>query len=87
MSPYTEFDISGMRQPVNFPTLLHVDQAYAEELAAFADCIRNGTPLPITPQEARGAVELSVAAVRSSQIGKPVALPLSAEHVNAGGQS
>jgi len=76
MSPYTEFDVNGMRQPVNFPTLLHVDQAYAEELAAFAGCIRNGDPLPITPLEARGAVELSVAAVRSSQIGKPVALPL-----------
>jgi myo-inositol 2-dehydrogenase/D-chiro-inositol 1-dehydrogenase len=76
MAPYTEFDVNGMRQPVNFPTLLHVDQAYVEELTAFSNCIRTGAPLPITPQEARGAVELSVAAVRSSQIGAPVALPL-----------
>lgn len=78
MSPFLVADEAGMRQPVNFPALLHVDQAYVEELAAFARTLQQGDPLPITPQEARGAVELSVAAVRSSQIGRPVALPLMA---------
>jgi len=76
MSPFTVADEAGLRQPVNFPALLHVDQAYVDELSAFAALLRNGTPLPITPHEARGAVELSVAAVRSSRTGKPVALPL-----------
>ncbi|HUG16371.1 MAG TPA: Gfo/Idh/MocA family oxidoreductase [Thermomicrobiales bacterium] len=79
MSPFTVADETGLRQPVNFPALLHVDQAYVDELAAFAETLRHDTPLPITPQEARGAIELSVAAVRSSQLGKPVALPLVAE--------
>jgi myo-inositol 2-dehydrogenase/D-chiro-inositol 1-dehydrogenase len=76
MAPFTQADVSGLRQPVNFPTLLHVDQAYVEELAAFARHIRHGDPLLVTPREARGAVELSVAAVLSSRSGEPVALPL-----------
>jgi predicted dehydrogenase len=76
MAPFTSADMQGLRQPVNFPTLLHVDQAYVNELAAFAHSVRTGDPLPITPQEARGAVELSVAAVISSRTGKRVSLPL-----------
>jgi predicted dehydrogenase len=79
MSPYLAADTQGIQQPVNFPTLLHVDQAYVDELAAFARLIRHGEPLPISPQEARGAVELSVAAVLSSERGEPVALPLTSE--------
>jgi len=84
MSPYTVADERGLAQPVNFPTLLHVDQAYVEELMAFTRTIRDGEPLPITPQEARGAVELSVAAVISSQRGAPVSLPLTNEEAGIG---
>lgn len=76
LSPYLSADVNGIQQPVNFPTLLHVDQAYVEELSAFIQAVRFGDPLPITPREARGAIELSVAAVQSSRIGRPVALPL-----------
>jgi predicted dehydrogenase len=76
MSPFTMADTQGLQQPVNFPTLLHVDQAYVDELAAFARTLREGVPLPISAQEARGAVELSVGAVLSSQRGAPVELPL-----------
>jgi predicted dehydrogenase len=79
MSPLTIANDAGLTQPVNFPALLHVDQAYVDELEAFVGALRNDAPLPITPQEARGAVELSVAAVRSSQLGAPVTLPLAAE--------
>lgn len=78
MAPYTVADVTGLRQPVNFPTLLHVDHAYVAELSAFAKAIRNGEPPPLDPTGARGAVELSVAAVLSSERGVPVALPLSA---------
>ena len=78
MSPFTVADQVGLRQPVNFPTLLHVDEAYVEELRSFSAAIHADTPdgLPITPREARGAVELSVAAVLSSQHHAPVRLPL-----------
>jgi hypothetical protein len=68
--------MEGISQPVNFPALLHVDQAYVEELAAFARSITEGAPLPIAPREARGAVELSVAAVLSSERAAAVRLPL-----------
>lgn len=84
MSPYTVADGRGIAQPVNFPTLLHVDQAYVEEITAFTQTIRSDAPLPITPQEARGAVELSVAAVISSRRAAPVTLPLTQEEVDRG---
>jgi predicted dehydrogenase len=78
MSPFLAADRDGLRQPVNFPALLHVDEAYVEELRAFSDAVRrdNADGLPITPREARGAVELSVAAVLSSQRHQPISLPL-----------
>src|SRR5205814_9796606 len=81
MSPFLSADAEGIRQPVNFPALLHVDQAYVEELAAFSRAVTAGEPLLITPREARGAVELSVAAVLSSERGAPVRLPLSGAEV------
>lgn len=84
MSPFTVADGRGIAQPVNFPALLHVDQAYVEELAAFTRTIRDNEPLPITPHEARGAVELSVAAVLSSRRNAPVALPLTQEEADRG---
>lgn len=76
MSPFLAADRVGIRQPVNFPVLLHVDEAYVEELRAFMAHIRNDAPLLVTPEEARGAVELSVAAVQSARSGQPVTLPL-----------
>lgn len=76
MSPYTVADTVGLRQPVNFPVLLHVDQAYVNELAAFSKAVRGETAVPMDPKEARGAVELSVAAVISSREGHPISLPL-----------
>ena len=84
MSPYTVADARGISQPVNFPTLLHVDQAYVDEIVAFTTAIRDDAPLPITPQEARGAVELSVAAVLSSRRAAPVSLPLTQEEADRG---
>ena len=84
MSPYTVADERGLAQPANFPTLLHVDQAYVEEISAFIRAIQEDAPLPITPQEARGAVELSVGAVLSSQRGAPVSFPLTQEEVDRG---
>jgi predicted dehydrogenase len=76
MSPLTVADRQGLTQKLNFPTLLHVDQAYVAEIEAFSRAILAGEPPPLSPHDARAAVELSVAAVRSSESGKPVALPL-----------
>lgn len=77
MSPLTVADKRGLSQPMNFPTLLHVDQAYVDEIEAFARAIMSGDPPPLKPEDARAAIELSVAAVRSSESGGPVFLPAS----------
>lgn len=79
MAPLTTADDRGLSQPLNFDTLLHVDSAYATELAGFARAIREDGPAPMPAEEARGAIELSIAAVRSSQSGQPVSLPLAKE--------
>lgn len=79
MAPLTVADNDGLSQPLNFDTLLHVDSAYATELAGFIKAIREDGPLPMPAEEARGAIELSVAAVRSSQTGRAVSLPLISE--------
>jgi myo-inositol 2-dehydrogenase / D-chiro-inositol 1-dehydrogenase len=76
MSPLTVADRHGITQKMNFPTLLHVDEAYVAEIESFARAIQRGEPPPLSPHDARAAVELSVAAVRSSELGQPVSLPL-----------
>ncbi len=76
MQLLTAAGIHGLNQPANMHVLLHVDQAYVNEIATFARAIRSGQPPELSPHEARDAVELSVAAVLSSQRGLPVTLPL-----------
>lgn len=75
-APFMAADDRGLQEPLNFDTLLHVDQAYADELSAFAHAVRTGEPPPVDPRDARVAVELSIAAVLSSRRGQPVSLPL-----------
>lgn len=74
MSPYEQWTASGMSFPENFDQLLHVDDAYANEIAAVVKAIREGTPVPLDPWNARQAIALSAAAVESSQTGLPVML-------------
>lgn len=80
LSPLTIAGESAMTQPDNFPTLLHVDQAYVDELSAFAHAVRTGEPPPLNPREARNAVELALAVVRSGETGESVVLPLREEN-------
>lgn len=82
MSPLEIWTAGQMRFPENFDQLLHVDDAYLQELAGFAAAVRDDTPPPLDPWNARQAVAISVAAVASSRSGRPVALP---ETTPAGG--
>ena len=75
MSPYEIWTADGMRFPSNFDLLIHVDIAYVNELRQFAASIRDDTPVPLDPWEARQAIALSAAAVESSQTGRSVAIP------------
>lgn len=74
MSPMEIWRADGMAYPLNFSHLLHVDDAYLQELAAFARCVREDSEPPLDPWDARQALALSIAAVRSSQLGQPVTL-------------
>jgi predicted dehydrogenase len=75
MSPYEIWTTDGMRFPSNFALLIHVDIAYVRELQQFAASVRDDTPVPLDPWEARQAISLSVAAVESSKTGRSVVIP------------
>jgi myo-inositol 2-dehydrogenase/D-chiro-inositol 1-dehydrogenase len=73
MVTYSEYRAdTGLRQPLNFGTLLHVGEAYVEELRALADAVSDDTPVPLPPEAARAAVALALAAVQSSAEGRVV---------------
>lgn len=72
MVTLTDYRAEGLRQPINFTTLLHVDDAYVAELRGLADAVLDNTPVPMAPQEARAALAIALAAVRSSEEGRVV---------------
>lgn len=82
MSPLEAWTAGQMRFPENFDQLLHVDDAYIQEIGSFAAAVRDDTPPPLDPWDARQAIAISLAAVESSRTGKPVTL---AEIEQAGG--
>ncbi len=63
---------AGLDQPLNFGALLHIEEAYVAELRALVDAVRDDTPVPLPPTEARAALALALAAVRSSEEGREV---------------
>lgn len=64
----------GYRFPVNFPTLLHVDDAYVAELRGLVDAVVEDSDVPLPPEAGRAALAISLAAVRSSAEGRVVRL-------------
>jgi len=48
------------------------DDPYYKELAAFLDCVTNGTPPPVTGRDGLAALNLSLAALESARTGKVV---------------
>jgi predicted dehydrogenase len=74
MAPARVDSATGTTHPVNWRSLLHVDEAYETELRGFAEAVRDGGPVPMDPWEARQALAMSAAAVKSSQEGRWVAL-------------
>ncbi len=52
--------------------LLHA--AYVAEIAAFTDAVRTGTPVPVNGHDARGALQIALAAAESVATGAPVRL-------------
>ena len=63
---------AGLQQPLNFGTLLHIDEAYVAELRALVDAVVDDLPVPLPPEEARAALAIALAAVRSSEEGRVI---------------
>lgn len=72
MVTFTDYRAEGLRQPINFATLLHIDDAYVGELRGLIEAIETDGPVPMPPQEARAALAIALAAVRSAEEGHEV---------------
>jgi myo-inositol 2-dehydrogenase/D-chiro-inositol 1-dehydrogenase len=70
----TRFSEVGTDYPGSFDMLLHNLPAYARELAELIDAIRARRPVCMPPAEARAALALALAAVRSAQLGRAIDL-------------
>ncbi len=49
-----------------------LSDAYTAELAAFVGAVRDGTPAPVTGEDARSALEIAIAAAQSVETSRPV---------------
>lgn len=68
----TRFRDGGADYPESTHILLHNQTAYVREHAAFVDAVRARGPLPMPPEEARGALRLALGAVESARTGRVV---------------
>jgi predicted dehydrogenase len=74
MAPLAVGSGAQVAYPGNWGSLLHVDSAYSAELGGFAEAVLVDGPVPMDAWEARQALAMSLAAVRSSQEGRWVEL-------------
>ena len=72
------FGDAGADFPGHYEMLLHNLPAYARELAELVDAIRRERPLWLPPGEARAALAIALAAVRSAATGRTVAMDAAA---------
>ena len=75
LSPVTVSTGGSSTRPGNWGTLLHVQEAYVEELRVFAEAVLAGHDAPLAPRDARQALAMSLAAVESSETGRWVKVP------------
>lgn len=67
---------NGVTYPLAYRDLLTVNSTYVNEIAAFIDSVINVRVPPVTGQDARAALEVILAVLRSIERGGPVRLPL-----------
>jgi predicted dehydrogenase len=67
-------DAAGMHAPRVYEHLLHVGHAYEREHEAFLHSVETGEPPPVTPTEARLALQVALAADEAARTGQPVTL-------------
>lgn len=74
MQSATFYGREGATNPISYSTLLHQQDTYTRQLKAFADAVDTRGPLPVTPEEARAALRLALAAQESAERGRAVTL-------------
>lgn len=74
MATLRVIDTQGSHFPANWGTLLHVAEAYRAEIRGFVQAVQRGEPPPLDPWDARQALAIALAFVRSSQEGRWVRL-------------
>ncbi len=74
LTSLVRFGDSGADYPGHYDMLLHNLPAYARELAELVEAIRAGRPVHMPPTEARAALEIALAAVRSAHAGHEILL-------------
>jgi predicted dehydrogenase len=74
----TCFDDAGAHFPSASESLLIVPTAYALEQQLFFQSLLDDEPVPLDARESRAALEMALAAIRSSETGERVTLPLAA---------
>jgi myo-inositol 2-dehydrogenase/D-chiro-inositol 1-dehydrogenase len=70
----TRYGANGADYPGGYEMLLHNLPAYARELAELVAAIRAARPVCLPPSEARAALAIALAAVRSAHSGETVML-------------
>ena len=73
-SPMVQYGEQGIsRQTLRSDEEMFAD-AYVAEVSQFADAIRTGTPPPVTGEDARNALRVALAAMKSHEERRPVQL-------------
>ncbi|ASP23556.1 1,5-anhydro-D-fructose reductase (plasmid) [Antarctobacter heliothermus] len=67
-------DAAGAHHPESLSLNLSGGQTYVRQLAAFVDAIRSGQTLAVTPQDARLALAVTLAAIESAETGRRIAV-------------
>ncbi len=66
----------GAILPRYFRFMSTTEYAFQAEIGHFVECVRTGRSPSISPEDARAALEMALAAQRSAETGKPVAFSL-----------
>jgi len=69
----------GHELPRYFRFMSTTEYAFEEEIRHFVRCVLNDREPAVSPQDARAALEMALAAQRSAETGQPVQLPLGKE--------
>jgi myo-inositol 2-dehydrogenase/D-chiro-inositol 1-dehydrogenase len=73
-SAMVHYHQQGLEQQTLRSDVEMFEQAYVDELTGFVDAVRNNTPPQITGEDARRALEIALAAMRSHEERRPVEL-------------